>query len=153
MTSDYLFDTSAIGKHYHPEVGSAKVDTLLATGGVLQFVSRQTVVEFHSAMAKKVRTGHLTPARFHDLTRRFRGDISARRLRVVRLLVSHFRTAERLVRRLALTQNLRTLDAIQLAVALGLNDPARPITFVCADQALCTTATAEGLTVVNPELP
>lgn len=151
--SDHFFDTSAIGKHYYPEVGSAKVDALLADGRAVQIVSRQTVVELPSALAKKVRTGHLTPAQFQRIARRFRGDISARRVRVARLLVAHFHAAERLVRRIGLTQNLRTLDAIQLAVALSLNEPRRPIVFVCADLALGAIATAEGLTVINPETP
>ena len=77
----------------------------------------------------------------------------AKRLRVVRLTVAHFSAAVDLIRRVGLVQNLRTLDALQLAVALDLNDPGRPVTFVCADAALCTIAAAEGLTVINPEVP
>ena len=57
------------------------------------------------------------------------------------------------VRRIGPSQSLRTLDALQLAVALDLNDPAWPVTFVCADVALGTIAAAEGLTVINPEVP
>lgn len=151
--SEQFFDTSAITKHYHPEVGTARVDALLAAPGVRSIVSRLTAVEFHSALAKMVRTGHLTVVDFRRLTRRFRGDVSACRLHPVRLLVSHFHAAERLVRRIGLTQNLRTLDALQLAVAIDLNDPARPVTFVCADSPLCAVAAAEGLTVINPEIP
>jgi predicted nucleic acid-binding protein len=93
----------------------------------------------------------MTRSEFDRVTRRFRGDIRAVRLQVVRLLVRHHEAAERLIRRLGTGQNLRTLDALQLAVALSLNEPARPVVFVCADQALCTIATAEGLTVVNPK--
>jgi len=151
--NEQLFDTSAITKHYHRETGSAKVDELLAAPGVRSVVSRLAVVEFHSAFAKKVRAGNVTEAEFRRITRRFRGDVTARRLHPVRLLVSHFRAAELLIRRLGLTQNLRALDALQLAVALSLNEPARPITFVCADLALGAIAAAEGLTVVNPEAP
>lgn len=147
------FDTSAISKHYHAETGTAAVDALLAVPAATQSTSKLSVVEFHSVFAKKVRTGQLTRTKFEQLTRRFRGDVRAERLRVVRLLVSHFRSAELLIRRHGLTQNLRTLDALQLAVALDLNEPGDPITFVCADQALCGIATAEGLTVVNPEMP
>lgn len=29
MTADHFFDTSAISKHYMPEMGTAKVDALL----------------------------------------------------------------------------------------------------------------------------
>lgn len=151
--ADDFFDTSAISKHYHAETGTAKVDALLAVPGAVHAISRLSVVEFHSVFAKKVRVGQITRAVFEKLTRQFRQDVAAKRLRVVRLLVAHFQQAERLIRRIGPSQNLRTLDALQLAVAKSLNDPARPITFVCADQALCTVAAAEGLTIVNPEVP
>ncbi len=150
---DHVFDTSAIAKHYHGETGTAKVDALLAVPGAAQYVSRLSVVEFHSVFAKKVRTGVLPAGSFDTLTGRFRKDVAAKRLQVVRLLVAHFKTAERLIRRIGPGQNLRTLDALQLAVALGLNRPGRPVTFVCADLALSAAAVAEGLTVINPEVP
>lgn len=149
----HFFDTSAVAKHYHAETGTAKVDALLALPGTAQYVSRLSVVEFHSVFAKKVRTGALPAAAFDTLTRQFRRDVAAKRVQVVRLLVAHFETAEQLIRRVGAGQNLRTLDALQLAVALGLNTPGRPVTFVCADLALGAVAAAEGLTVVNPEAP
>ena len=150
---DHFFDTSAVAKHYHAETGTPKVDALLAVPGASQYISRLSVVEFHSVFARKVRTGELPAATFDTLARRFRKDVAAKRLQVVRLLVAHFQAAERLIRRLGTGQNVRTLDAIQLAVALGLNRPGRPVTFVCADLALCASAAAEGLTVVNPAVP
>jgi predicted nucleic acid-binding protein len=150
---DNFFDTSALGKHYHAELGTAKVDALLAAPGSRHFVSRLTAVEIHSVFAMKVRTGQLALADFHLTIRLFRADVAAKRLEVVRVAVSHFKAAEQLIRRLAPTQNLRTLDALQLAIALGLNDPARPVQFVCADHALCAIVTAEELAVVNPEVP
>lgn len=72
---------------------------------------------------------------------------------VARLPARHHEAAERLIRRVGVSKNLRTLDALQLAVALSLNEPARPVVFVCADQALCAIAAAEGQTVVNPRWP
>ena len=102
--------------------------------------------------AKKVRIGELDQADFQKLTRRFRSDVAARRLRVIRLTAAHFQSAERLIRRIGPTKNLRTLDALQLAVAINLNEPGQPIEFVCADHALCTLAIAEGLSVVNSEV-
>jgi uncharacterized protein len=150
---DYFFDTSAIAKHYHAETGTAKVDALLATAGASQTVSRLGVVELHSVFAKKVRTGQLSHPDFERLIRRFRQDVRVRRILVVRLTVAHYDAAVALVRRIGPRQNLRTLDAQQLAMALDLNDPARPVTFVCADVPLGIIAAAEGLTVINPEVP
>ena len=148
----HFFDTSAISKHYHAETGSAKVDALLALPDASQIISRLSVVELHSVFAKKIRTGELAPANFQRLTRRFRGDVAARRLRVVRLTAAHFQSAERLIRRIGPTKNLRTLDALQLAIALSLRDKALVTQLICADQNLCTIAAAEGLSVLNPEL-
>ena len=65
---------------------------------------------------------------------------------------AHFQSADRLIRRIGLTKNLRTLDALQLAEAISVNEPGQPIEFVCADHALCNLAIAEGLSVVNPEV-
>jgi hypothetical protein len=96
--------------------------------------------------------GELDHANFQKLTRRFRGDVAARRLRVIRLTAAHFQSAERLIRRIGPSKNLRTLDALQLAVAINLSEPGQPIEFVCADHAFCTLAIAEGLLVVNPEV-
>lgn len=138
-----VFDTSALGKHYHPETGTDRVDQLLGVPGDVQAISRFTVVELQSVFAKKVRTGDLTEADFNLLARRFRSDVAAKRLRVVRLLVAHFQLAEQLLRRHALTKNLRTLDALQLAVALRLHTT-NPVQFICADQHLCAIAALEG---------
>ncbi len=83
---DLFFDTSAIVKHYNPELGTARVDSLLEGGN--NAISRLTVVEFHSSLAKKVRTGHLSSDDFQIATRLFRDDISAKRLNVVRLKIA-----------------------------------------------------------------
>jgi predicted nucleic acid-binding protein len=149
----HFFDTSAISKHCHAETGTAKVDALLGLPTASQVISRLSVVELHSVFAKKIRIGELAPADFQKLTRRFRGDVAARRLQVIRLNAAHFQSAERLIRRIGLTKNLRTLNALQLAVAVDLNEPGQAIEFVCADQGLCSLAIAEGLSVVNPEVP
>ena len=117
-----------------------------------QVISRLSVVELYSVFTKKVRTGELDRAGSDHLIRRFRADVAARRWRVVRLTAAHFQSAERLIRRVGPTSSLRTLDALQLAVAISLNQPGQPIIFICAGQALCTLAAAEGLSVVNPEI-
>jgi predicted nucleic acid-binding protein len=152
MPSNF-FDSSALGKHYHQEVGSQKVDQLLASSGVRHFISRLTVVEMQSVFAKKVRTGVLAPTDFQLLCKRFLADVRQRKFQVVRITAGHFQAAEQLIRRLAPIRNLRTLDALQLAVALDLHGQNLTGQFICADQSLCAVATAEGLTIQNPEVP
>ncbi|HXG22238.1 MAG TPA: hypothetical protein VNN62_24620 [Methylomirabilota bacterium] len=48
---------------------------------------------------------------------------------------------------------LRTLDALQPAVALWLREQPQLDHFLCADTTLCEAARQEGLSVMNPEMP
>lgn len=150
----HVFDTSALLKLYHPEPGTAAVEALLAEAGGRRIISRLTRVELHSALAKLVRIGRLRPGAYHLIVRRFRSDLRAKRFDVIRPLVRHHDAAEELIDRHGLTHNLRTQDAIRLAVALGENTTAAtPVTLVTSDVALGVVATLEGLTVINPDLP
>lgn len=146
---DHFFDSNAIAKHYHTEAGTAAVDGLLASPG-RRLISRLAITEVHSVFAKKLRTGELARPDFDRLLDRFGRDVRAKRWEVFRLLVRHHEAAERLIRRIGVGRNLRTLDALQLAVALDLN-AVSPVVFVSADQVLCGVAADEGLAVVNPE--
>jgi len=67
------------------------------------------------------------------------------------MTAGHFRDAERLINLLAVHSRLRTLDAIQLAVALSLQKRGMVELFVCADKALCQVAGGVGFKVLNPE--
>ena len=62
--ADRFFDTSAAVKHYHAEVGTPKVDALLAEAGARHFLSDLAIVEFHSVMARLVRSGTITAVRY-----------------------------------------------------------------------------------------
>ena len=147
-----FFDTSALVKHYHPETGTAAVDRLVGEPGTELVTSRLTPVETVSVFATKVRTGEFDAASFARLRGRFATDIARRRYRVVRLLNAHHDRAQDLIRSHGLARQIRTLDALELAVALHLHQAAPLDHFACADQRLCDLATREGLSVLNPEL-
>jgi uncharacterized protein len=140
----HFYDTSAFVKHYVPEPGSATVDALLAGPGP-HFVARLGLVEAHSAFAKKVRIGLASPTQFRGYVRLLRADSATGTLQVVRMRRRDDPVATRLIRRYGLSRNLRTLDALQLAVALRLLQAAPGLTFVSADQALLGIAAARGL--------
>jgi hypothetical protein len=116
---DYSFDTSALGKNYHNEVGTPKVEQLLREPGARHFISRLSVIEIQSVFAGKVRTGVISESDFRTLRRRFLTDVARRRLDVVRMSGFHYQEAERLIRKHAMSYSLRTLDAIQLSVVVG----------------------------------
>jgi hypothetical protein len=65
----------------------------------------------------------------------------------------HFEIARRLLLRYAADRSLRTLDAPQLSVAVGLRRAGYAPIFVAAEQRLCEVAELEGFQVANPERP
>ena len=151
MIGGHFLDSSAIGKNYHPEVGTPFVRALFARSDTKLFISRLALVEVSSAFVGKGRSGELTPPDVDSLRAMFRSDIRKKVLRAVALKAGHFRDAERLINRYGLNARLRTLDAVQLAVALDLQKQGLVHAFVCADKALCLVAELAGFVVLNPE--
>lgn len=78
-------------------------------------------------------------------------DIDEGRFAVVELTNHIQALAISLLKKHAPTRALRTLDALQLAVAVDLKEQGRLGTFVVADETLADVATQEGITAVNPE--
>ena len=151
--SGTFFDSSALVKHYHTEAGSAEVDRLWNDPATVLFVSRLSASEIVSAFAGKVRTGEITAADFDVLSRRFAADARKKSFTIIRLLARHLKEAEAQIRRHGLTSRFRTLDAVQLAVALDLKARGLVTHFVCSDRGLLAAASAEGLSVIDPENP
>jgi uncharacterized protein len=149
----YFFDTSALVKRYHTELGSAKVDLILGESASRFSISRLTLTEVPSVFARKVRTGEIAEAQFDGLRPRFYADVRNHTLIPVRILNATFNSAGELIAKHGKTRQVFTLDAIQLATALSVQQPAAVEHFVCADQRLCEIASREGLSVINPAVP
>ena len=152
MSADF-FDTSALAKLYHPEVGTPKVVEIAEASGAQLRISRLTVVELRSVFAIKVRTQVVTREDVVLLLRQFQEDVVSRRFQVFAVNEQEFALAERLIEKYAFDKRLRTLDAVQLAVALGLKNQSLIDHFVAADAALCAIAGLEGFSVLDPEHP
>jgi predicted nucleic acid-binding protein len=147
----YFFDSSAIVKRYVSETGTAWVISVVdpATGHRI-YLARITGVEVVSAITRQGRGGSLSATDAATAITQFRHDFAQeyRLVEIMPLLVSRAMT-------LAEAYALRGYDAVQLAAALRVNAhrlargmPA--LTFVSADAALNAAATAEGLTVEDP---
>jgi hypothetical protein len=147
----YFFDTSALAKHSHPVSGQLLASLALAEQGSRYFISRLSAVEIQSVFASKARNQVITIQALQNLQKRFAGDLSSRRLQVMKVFPSHLREAERLLKKHAPTKSFRTLDAIQLTFALELKRKTSLDYFVCADDRFCVIAQDEGLSVINPE--
>lgn len=146
----YAFDSSALAKYYHQEDGSAEVIRLVQDPTARHYISRLTFLEMHSVFAGKVRTSVISHDDLILLRTQFRNDVYQRRFRVFRLTPQHYKEAEQLLMQHGADQGLRTLDALQLAVALDLHRRTLLDHFVCADSILCRVALAEGLSTFNP---
>jgi len=116
-------------------------------------ISTLGLLELHSAFAMKVRSGvlDLRSAGMHRA--RLLLDIAAGDIEVYGITEDHFMLAERLIGRHGFSNRLRSLDALQLAVAIDLRDQDLLDYFVVADQTLGEVAEDEGLQVINPEAP
>jgi uncharacterized protein len=149
----YFFDSSALGKRYHPETGTADVNRLFNEQHSRHFIARLAVVEVQSALVRKVREGLISLTDLDVVRQRFLEEITQRRLQVVRMTDLHYHTAERLIRQYGPQPGqprLRTLDALQLAVALEVRQQTQLNFFVSADENQCSAAKAEQLVVLNP---
>jgi predicted nucleic acid-binding protein len=149
----YFFDTSALVKHYHAEAGTELVDRIIGEAGAELLIARLTLVETISVFAIKVRTREFDAVEFARLPALFATHVARRRYRVFRLLNVHYDRARDLIANHGRGRQIRTLDALQLSVALILHQAVPIDQFVCADQRLCDIALLEGLAVVNPEQP
>lgn len=147
----YFFDTSAFVKFYHAEVGTPRVTAIFEEQGRAVRISNIGLLEVQSAFALKVRTAAID----RQLAGRQRAalmlDIASGAVEVYSLTDVHFKDAERLIGKHGFAHRLRTLDALQLAVALDLADQALLDHFVAADRALAEVAALEGLSVIDPE--
>ena len=92
---------------------------------------------------------HIDEREFDALRRRFDHDIGQGRFRMLPVTAARYQDATELIAR-HVQRRLRTLDALQLAMALALAHRGMIDYFVCADQLLCEVAMAEGLMVINP---
>ena len=148
----YFLDTSALAKLYHSETGSEYLDRLIEQPGSRSVISNLTIVELESVLAIKTRTGELDQRSLEIARRRFRADLASRRILVAPPVnEGHFQSARKLLVRFGVVEGLRTLDALQLAVALDLRRTGHIAVLVAADQRLCRVAPLAGCSAVNPE--
>lgn len=148
----YFFDSSALAKRYHPEIGTPKVLSIFQESGREIRISRLSFLEIQSVFAIKVRAGAISRDEAGLLRARLLADVASGEFEVCSLTADFFRDAERLIVRHGFSFRLRTLDALQLAVALWLSNQGLLDQFVVCDQALAEVAALEGLMVLNPEV-
>jgi len=115
---NYFLDTSALIKLYHREEGSTNPEAYLekADQALFLIIAGIAPLEFRSAFYRRVRMGELEPENMTTILQRFHDDL--RFLESVTVSNRLFEEAIDVMDRVAATNVLRTLDALQLASAL-----------------------------------
>ena len=149
----YFLDTSALAKLYREEVGTAFVDRIFSERTSQHVISRLTILEMESVFALKLRTGEIDQQAALLARRRLEADLGHSRLLVAAVNDDNFRDARQFLIKHGGAEALRTLDALQLSIALVLKQAGLVTLFVAADQRLCRVAALEGFAVINPEQP
>jgi uncharacterized protein len=152
VATAYFVDSSALVKRYVRETGTAWVRGITRRRSSTDiFIALITAVEVTSAIARRRRVT-LSAAQASSLLSRFRKHLAGRYFpsQITPALVSE-------AMKLANTHRLRAYDAVQLAAALDVYrdwsaNRVGAFVFVSADRALNAAATAEGLTVEDPNL-
>ena len=142
----FFLDTSTVLKRYVQETGTPWVQALAApAAGHSLIVVRITLAETVAAITRKERGGLITPKDAATALADLQLDFTRQYfiIEVSAPLVAH---ASSLARKHA----LRGYDAVQLAAALDARAQLPSLTLLSADADLNAAATAEGLSVDDP---
>jgi predicted nucleic acid-binding protein len=145
----FFFDTSALVKLYHCEVGTAEVEALFQQTEEAIVISELAIVELHSMFGRKVRTGEVSLHAQVEALRNFESDC-LHRFTVAPLSSAVLQRAKALLQTHGNSKALRTLDSLQNVACLSAGATEGKM-FVCADTRLLKVAQIEGLLVMNPE--
>jgi predicted nucleic acid-binding protein len=146
----YFLDTSALVKRYHREPGSEVVDALFAEQDRHIIISDLSIIEFGSALTKKVREGEITPEKYYRALGLFCHDVVTEIIHIETMGEEDKASAATLLEKYGFRANLRTLDSLQLAVMKRVAEHQLD-QVLCADRAFCSLIRQERLTVRNPE--
>ncbi len=144
-----FLDTSALIKYFAVETGTEEVTRLIDSETPL-WVSEVSTVEGVSALAKKVRETEISGNEFRSLLRALMLFFISGRCEIVPLDDTGKERARTILSSWALSRALGSLDALQLAAALGARDSIGTMDFFTADRRLLAAAQAQGFTVKNP---
>jgi uncharacterized protein len=142
----YFLDTGTVVKRYAQEIGTPWVQSITnPAAGHLLAVVRITLAETVAAISRKERGGLITPQAAATALNDFNVDFGKQYalIEVSPGLVAHAAT-------LARKHALRGYDAVQLAAALEVRTQIPSLTLLSADAELNAAATAEGLSVDDP---
>jgi predicted nucleic acid-binding protein len=146
----FYFDTSAIVKRYHKEVGSEVLDEIFEFNGHMFTISFWCILEFIVVFSTHIRKGKLSRETFNTVVSCFLKDV------LDRFTITSVN--DKLVTSaipLAVKHALSSADCLQLASAVSLRKTLEPmkekLILVCSDKELCKAAEKEWIEIIDPE--
>jgi len=142
----FFFDTSALFKIYHIELGTEIEEPIYENRNNTIFISNLSRIEFVSALCKRLRTEEISIDVFDLAYEKFDYDCK-NRFEITSFYGALIEEAEGLLKKYGRIKELRTLDAIQLATFKDSMD--ENCLFVCADKKLNRLAKEMGLKTLD----
>lgn len=136
-------DSSSFIKLYYPEPDSEQIEKFLDENVSQIFLSELTILEFRSALWRKVRMKDITEETANEAIKCFDNDFND--IKWIEINHRLIQSAKDLLKKYGL-KGLRTLDSIQLAAALSITS--NDFVFLTADELLKSFFIEEGLKVV-----
>ncbi|MEA1905978.1 MAG: type II toxin-antitoxin system VapC family toxin [Euryarchaeota archaeon] len=146
----YFLDTSALVKIYHRESGTDAILNIIDKTNINIYISDIAVIEFHSALLKKVRQHEITRNACDIALQKFLQDCEAGDYTIEGFGEHTKEESVSVLNAYSIDYGLRTLDSIQLATALHLHDRDMLTYFVTSDLILERVAKAIGLKTIQP---
>lgn len=141
-----FFDTSALVKFFHEEIGSESVTNLLINQNNKIWMSELVRLEFKSALFRRFRNKEIDENQINYAISGFIEAISLFNIEPVGHAV--ISEAESLLDRFGKIYGLRTLDAIHLGTFNLVAE--KDWTFVASDEILCRVIKILGYEIINP---
>jgi hypothetical protein len=142
----FYFDTTALVKHYHLELGSRAVDDLISHPAHVVVLGEPSVADLYGLLNRRVETGEITRDDYFTAMVTFEAEMSQNRFQFLEVDAATLKN----IRVLILRHNrLGVQQGLHLALSMELLT-LKP-TVVSTDPALLLACDAEGLKVMNPE--
>lgn len=141
-----FFDTSALVKFFHDEIGTERVTKWIMASEYVIWISELARLEMISALYRRYRNNEISSEKLITATDAFEEQIES--FQVEPLSQSIVLESERLLKVYGKNQGLRTLDALHLGTYSLICD--EYWSFVASDDNLCKVVTEMGYSVMNP---
>ncbi len=131
-------------KFYYPEKESDEIEAAFLKSDQI-YISNLSIVEMASALMKKVRNRELAKTKEMLIWNTLLDDLQTRQMEVITLDDRHYLKASDIIREFGNRYGIKTLDALQLSVAQGMDNTK----LLCTDKALSKTAAMMGVQLVR----